>query len=139
MGFSGESMPFLHGTAIFTKIPFLRVFLHYDHYETFTSLFYFWKTNILKKSLEFYLDFENLSFLTNFGFSRGAYMGVPGVKIQKNFIIPNFYTLGHKLSCISHCYLQKSQITHPPNTMGHHIVQETARGRTFSEYYSFFC
>ena len=55
--------------------PILRVFYHYDHYETFTSLFYFWKTNILKKSLEFYLDFENLSFLTNFGFSRGVYRG----------------------------------------------------------------
>ena len=94
-------MPFLHGTAIFTKITFLRVFLRYDHYETFTSLFLFSKTNILKKRLEFYLDFENLGFLTNFGFSRGAYMGVPEVKIQKNFIFPNFYTLGHKLSAIA--------------------------------------
>ena len=69
MGFSGESMPFLHGTAFFTKNPILRDFLRYDHYETFTSLFYFWKTDILKKKLEFHLNFENSSFLTNFGFS----------------------------------------------------------------------
>ena len=33
----------------FTKISFLRVFLHYDQYETFICIFYFWKTNVLKK------------------------------------------------------------------------------------------
>ena len=88
MGFSGEIMPFLHRTAFFTKIAFLRIFQLYDHYETFTSLFYFWKTNILKKSLEFYLYFENLSFLTNFGFSRGCTWGFLALWSLWNFYIP---------------------------------------------------
>ena len=56
------------------KIPILRVFYRYDHYETFTSLFYFWKTNVLKK-LVFYLDFENWGSLTNCGISGRAWVG----------------------------------------------------------------
>ena len=47
-------------------------------------------TNVLKKRLTFYLDFEILSLLTNFGFSRGAYRGVAEVKIQKNNNFPTF-------------------------------------------------
>ena len=31
------------------------------------------KIRNLKKSLKFYLDLENLTFLTNFGFSKGVY------------------------------------------------------------------
>ena len=55
--------------------------------------FTFERRTFKKKSLEFYLDFENLSFLTDFRFSRGAYMGVPEVKIQKNLIFPTFKPL----------------------------------------------
>ena len=55
-----------------------------SHFEGFLSLwslrnFYIpillLKDEHFKKSLKFYLDFENLSFLTNFGFSRGVYRG----------------------------------------------------------------
>ena len=46
-------------------------------------------TNVLKKKLKFYLDFEILGLLTIFGFSRGAYRGVAEVKIRKNY---NFLT-----------------------------------------------
>ena len=42
------------------------------------------KDEYLKKSLEFYLDFENSSSLTNFGFSDPPYRGVTKLFFQKN-------------------------------------------------------
>ena len=43
------------------------------------------KDEHLKKSLEFYLDFENSSSLTNFGFSDPPYRGVTKLFFQKKY------------------------------------------------------
>ena len=47
--------------AIFFKIKIYGVLYPFDHYESFTFLSYFFKTNFLKKKLTFYLDFEKRS------------------------------------------------------------------------------
>ena len=41
-------------------------FWAYDHSETFTSLSYFCKMNVLKKKSRSYLDFENWPILSSF-------------------------------------------------------------------------
>ena len=80
----------------------------------FFFLFYFWKTNILKKSLEFYLDFENLSFLTNFEFSRGVYRG-SNLIFEQNKNYPQYQCISdHIFRGVLYEICKNNQISPPP-------------------------
>ena len=48
-------------------------FWAYDHSETFTSLSYFWKMNVLKKKSRNYFDSENWPILSIIIYQRASY------------------------------------------------------------------
>ena len=67
-------------------MPILGVLLASNDFESFTSLFYFWKTSVLKKKLTFYLYFEkrlNLALL-----QRVHFRGVIDIWSQWKFYVP---------------------------------------------------
>ena len=83
-------MPFLHGTDLLSKTIFKGVLCSNDHYETFTSLFYFCTRIFLELRLRLYLNFENLGFLTKSWFFRGGVQGGFRGQTSKKILFCNF-------------------------------------------------